>query len=64
MSIKSANAGNCKTNLFADVIALMQDLDRQLEYPNCEGYNDEKRLTNRKEQEFFAILQKHRYFQD
>jgi hypothetical protein len=57
MSIKSAKAGNCKTRFFADVMKLFQEFDKQLEYPNCEGYADEKRITQRIEDKFFVILE-------
>jgi hypothetical protein len=58
MSIKSAKIGNCDSLLFADMLKVFQELDRRLEYPNCEGYADEKRITKSTEEEFYKTLKK------
>lgn len=57
MSIKSVRAGHCETILFAKVIKLMQELDKRMEYPNCESYADEKRLTRHIEDEFYTLME-------
>ena len=36
---------NCQTELFADLWQLFYDFDKSLQYPNCEGLADEKRIT-------------------
>lgn len=58
MSIKSFKAGNCQTTLFAEVGELFKKLDDGLNYPNCEGHLDERRLTQWFEKEFYKLLDK------
>ena len=56
MSIKGAKRGNCNSIIFADMLSLFQKLDKRLEYPNCEGYADEKRIMEQTEKEFWQIF--------
>ena len=59
MSIKSAKQHQCKSNLFGEVLALFQSLDKQMEYPNCEGYADEARAVLNAELRFYGLLSKY-----
>jgi hypothetical protein len=43
------------SNKFRELVEFFNKLEKSLEYPNCEGYNDEKRVLQNAEQQLIKL---------